>query len=213
MQGVIQQYVCTAISNTVNLSSSVSEQNIYDIYMTAWKEGLKGITIYRDGCRENILSTKKSRPYELIGKTYQIKDENEDTFYITINNILEGVKFRPFEIFINSKESNEYLNVITRLLSAIFRRTSDSEFVIKQLQKSSKKENGLLLGMAQVISDHMGLKQQTCKPIVNNDTHILQEIKVDGFQICPQCGKKTLKKEGGCEECVNPDCGFGKCSI
>lgn len=209
MQGIIQQYVCTAISNTVNLPSSSTEQEIYDIYMTAWHEGLKGITIYRDGCRENILTTKKSRPYELVGKTYQIYDENDVTYYVTVNNILEGVKYRPFEIFINSKETNEYLNVITRLLSAIFRRTSDSEFVIKQLEKSSKKENGLLLGLAKVISDHMGIKKNPA-PILSVPTLNTQS---DGLQSCPQCGKKTLKKEGGCEECTNPDCGYGKCSI
>jgi ribonucleoside-diphosphate reductase alpha chain len=146
-----------------------------------------------------------------VGKTYQIKDEKDDTFYITINNILEGVKFRPFEIFINSKESNEYLNVITRLLSEIFRRTSDSEFVIKQLQKSSKNEDGLLLKLAQVINDHMGIKQVP-KTIIPVATYTTKEIS-DGLQTCPSCGKKTLKKEGGCEECTNPDCGFGKCSV
>jgi len=213
MQGIIQQYVCTAISNTVNLPATSTQQDVHDIYMTAWKEGLKGITIYRDGCRENILTTKKSRPYELIGKTYQIKDEKEDTFYITINNILEGVKYRPFEIFINSKESNEYLSVITRLLSAIFRRTSDAEFVIKQLEKSSKNGDGLLLKLAQVINDHMGIKQsalnKTLIPITT--LNLSKEEKSDGLQTCPQCGKKTLKKEGGCEECI--ECGFGKCSI
>jgi ribonucleoside-diphosphate reductase alpha chain len=212
MQGVMQQYICTAISNTVNLPSTATKQDIYNIYMMAWKEGLKGTTIYRDGCRENILSTKKSRPYELVGKTYQIKDENSDTYYITLNNIVEGTKFRPFEIFINSKESNEYLNVITRLLSAIFRRTSDSEFVIKQLEKSSKNENGLLLKLAKVIAEHMGVKQPT-KPVVAVTTYTQKEEKSDGFQICPNCGKKMLKKEGGCEECANPECNYGKCSI
>jgi ribonucleoside-diphosphate reductase alpha chain len=212
MQGIIQQYVCTAISNTVNLPSTSTQENVHEIYMTAWKEGLKGITIYRDGCRENILTSKKSRPYELVGKTYQIKDEKEDTFYITINNILEGTKFRPFEIFINSKESNEYLNVITRLLSAIFRRTSDSEFVITQLQKSSKNEEGLLLKLAKVISDHMGIRPPT-KTVTAVTNYVTKEEKSDGLQTCPSCGKKTLKKEGGCEECANPDCGYGKCAI
>jgi ribonucleotide reductase alpha subunit len=214
MQGIIQQYICTAISNTVNLPTTAGEQDIYNIYMMAWREGLKGITIYRDGCRENILSTKKSRPYELVGKTYQIKDEKDDTYYVTLNNIVEGAKFRPFEIFINSKESNEYINVITRLLSAIFRRTNDSEFVIKQLEKSSKNEDGLLLKLAKVISDHMNVKK-TIVPVVPITSHITKEEKLlDGFQVCPQCGKKTLKKEDGCESCTNEEgCGYGRCSI
>jgi ribonucleoside-diphosphate reductase alpha chain len=205
MQGVIQQYVCTAISNTVNLPSNATEKNINDIYLMAWKEGLKGITIYRDGCRSNILSIKKSRPYELIGKTYQIKDENENTYYITLNDISDGLKFKPFEIFINSKESNDYLNTITRLISAIFRRTSDSEFVIEQLKKSTKNENGILMKLAKVISEHMRIKEKVDIPQIIN-----QEKKDNGLQICPQCGQKTLKMEGGCSQCP---CGYGLCSI
>ena len=173
----------------------------------AWKYGLKGTTIYRDSCRENILSAKKSRPHELVGKTYQIKDEKDDTFYVSINNILEGVKFKPFELFINSKESNEYLTLITRLLSAIFRRTTDSEFVIKQIKKSTKNENGLLMKLANVISDHMGVKK------VAAPVKVTKEEKSDGFQVCPACGKRTLKKEGGCEECTDPECRHGRCSI
>jgi ribonucleoside-diphosphate reductase alpha chain len=212
MQGAIQKYIDNSISSTINLPTNTPEITISEIYKMAWKYGLKGVTIYRDSCRENILSAKKSRPYELVGKTYQIHDENDDTFYVTVNNILEGVKYRPFEIFINSKESNEYLNVITRLLSAIFRRTNDAEFVVKQLEKSSKNEAGLLRKLARVIADHMGIKSN---PAPSNALIPVATLNTEsvGLQTCPQCGKKTLKKEGGCEECTDPICGYGKCSI
>lgn len=213
MQGVIQQYVCTAISNTINLPTSATKQDIHDIFMMAWKEGLKGTTVYRNSCRENILSTKKSRPAELTGKTYQIKNENEDTFYITINDILEGLKLRPFELFINSKESNEYLSLITRLISAIFRRTNDSEFVIKQIEKSTKNKKGILLKLASVLSEHMGLKKPMVKSVyvTNPVVHVTNPVaEAIGMEICPSCGQRTLKKENGCSQCI---CGFGECSV
>lgn len=56
-QGIVQKYVDNAISSTVNLPNSSTVEDIEDLYMLAWKHGLKGITIYRDGCmREGILT-------------------------------------------------------------------------------------------------------------------------------------------------------------
>lgn len=57
MQGLIQQYIDSSISSTVNLQEDVSVSTVADIYMTAYKEGLKGITVYREGSREGILIT------------------------------------------------------------------------------------------------------------------------------------------------------------
>lgn len=57
MQGIIQSYVDSAISSTVNLPQEVSPDTVADIYITAYKAGLKGITVYREGSREGILQT------------------------------------------------------------------------------------------------------------------------------------------------------------
>lgn len=57
MQGVIQKYIDSSISSTVNLKKDISVDTVADIYMTAYKEGLKGITVYREGSREGILVT------------------------------------------------------------------------------------------------------------------------------------------------------------
>ncbi len=60
MQGTIQRWVDSSISSTVNLPTDVSIETVADIYMTAYKAGLKGITVYREGSREGILVTDKS---------------------------------------------------------------------------------------------------------------------------------------------------------
>ncbi|MCH8328370.1 MAG: adenosylcobalamin-dependent ribonucleoside-diphosphate reductase, partial [Candidatus Marinimicrobia bacterium] len=57
MQGLIQRYIDSSISSTVNLSEDISVETVADIYMTAYREGLKGITVYREGSREGILIT------------------------------------------------------------------------------------------------------------------------------------------------------------
>ncbi|MGH7586984.1 MAG: adenosylcobalamin-dependent ribonucleoside-diphosphate reductase, partial [Gemmatimonadota bacterium] len=59
MQGTIQRWVDSSISSTVNLPTDVSLETVADIYMTAYKAGLKGITVYREGSREGILVTDK----------------------------------------------------------------------------------------------------------------------------------------------------------
>ncbi|HUP00882.1 MAG TPA: hypothetical protein VM737_05095, partial [Gemmatimonadota bacterium] len=60
MQGVIQRWVDSSISSTVNLPADVSLETVADIYITAYKAGLKGITVYREGSREGILVTDKA---------------------------------------------------------------------------------------------------------------------------------------------------------
>ncbi|MBA2564144.1 MAG: adenosylcobalamin-dependent ribonucleoside-diphosphate reductase [Gemmatimonadetes bacterium] len=59
MQGVIQKYVDSSISSTVNLPEDVSLETVADIYITAYEAGLKGITVYREGSREGILQTDR----------------------------------------------------------------------------------------------------------------------------------------------------------
>lgn len=57
LQGMIQKYITHSISSTVNLPNSATEQDVADIYMEAYDKCLKGITVYRDGCRDGVLVT------------------------------------------------------------------------------------------------------------------------------------------------------------
>ena len=61
MQGAIQKWVDHSISVTVNLPNEVSEELVADVYRTAWECGCKGVTVYRDGCREGVLLDKKQK--------------------------------------------------------------------------------------------------------------------------------------------------------
>ena len=55
MQGAIQKWVDHSISVTVNLPNEVTEELVAEVYRTAWECGCKGITVYRDGCRDGVL--------------------------------------------------------------------------------------------------------------------------------------------------------------
>lgn len=67
IQSAWQQYVDSAISSTINLPQDTTIEEIMDIYHTAWKAGLKGVTVYRDGCsRSGILTVDKPKQTEDI---------------------------------------------------------------------------------------------------------------------------------------------------
>ena len=66
-QSVMQEHVDTAISSTVNLPNETTKEDIAKLYLLAWEKGLKGITIFREGCkRVPILSTETSKKEEEV---------------------------------------------------------------------------------------------------------------------------------------------------
>jgi len=71
MQSTIQKYIDHSISSTVNLPKEATLEEINGIYLEAWKQGCKGITIYRDGSRTGVLVSKED------------KDNNESAFCLT----------------------------------------------------------------------------------------------------------------------------------
>ncbi len=68
MQGLIQRYIDSSISSTVNLPGDIDVDTVADIYMAAYREGLKGITVYREGSREGILITQQETVDQETGR-------------------------------------------------------------------------------------------------------------------------------------------------
>lgn len=69
MQGTWQKHIDASISSTINLPNEATVEEVKELYMSAWREGLKGLTIYRAGCkREGILTTdnKKEEIEEVV---------------------------------------------------------------------------------------------------------------------------------------------------
>lgn len=106
-QSILQEYTTHSISSTVNVNNDVDQKFIEDIYKNAWNSNLKGITVYRDGCRSGILVKNEepktinlqSRPIELECTVEQFKNERKD--WIAIVGLLNG---KPYEIFTGPKD-------------------------------------------------------------------------------------------------------------
>jgi len=121
LQSVVQKYTTHSISSTVNLPAHVTENLVGDIYMEAWKKGLKGITVYREGSRSGVLVANDSasknnkqvngngevnepgdfpkRPAVL--ETTVVRFLNETEKWIAYVGLLEG---KPYEIFTGKSE-------------------------------------------------------------------------------------------------------------
>ncbi len=115
MQGAIQKWVDHSISVTVNLPNNVTEELVADVYRTAWESGCKGITVYRDGCRDGVLldakekerkkstdhNTHLKRPKSIPADIVRFKNGNED--WIAFVGLQED---RPYEIFTGKIEED-----------------------------------------------------------------------------------------------------------
>ena len=75
MQAVWQSHIDASISSTINLPNSATVDDIEELYMYAWEQGLKGVTIFRDGCaRTGILSTDAPQSTEPKVKELKLDD-------------------------------------------------------------------------------------------------------------------------------------------
>lgn len=116
MQGAIQKWVDHSISVTVNLPNSVSEALVADVYRTAWECGCKGVTVYRDGCRDGVLIEKGAkskrkceehpgqapkRPKSIPADIVRFKNGSED--WIAFVGLQDG---RPYEVFTGKIEED-----------------------------------------------------------------------------------------------------------
>ncbi len=100
MQAVLQEHVDTAISSTINLPNSILLEDIEKLYLYAWEKGLKGVTIFRDGCaRTGILSTTDTKP-----KESEEKDNNKNVSY-KINELPRGTVIKADDNCVGRKRT------------------------------------------------------------------------------------------------------------
>jgi ribonucleoside-diphosphate reductase alpha chain len=118
IQAIITKYTTNAISSTINLPNHVTESKVSDIYLNAAQRGLKGITVYRDGCRTGVLVSSDSkssmssieftyrdapkRPSELPCKLHKITVGGEK--FVVLVGFLEE---KPYEVFAFRLEDRE----------------------------------------------------------------------------------------------------------
>jgi ribonucleoside-diphosphate reductase alpha chain len=102
MQGAIQKWVDHSISVTINLPADAKEELVSELYLTAWKSGCKGATVYRDGSRNGVLIAGKNEIRPERPKRPKVLDCDVIRFNINEEKWVAFVglkESRPYEIF------------------------------------------------------------------------------------------------------------------
>ena len=155
MQAAFQRHTDNAVSKTINFPSEATKENIEESYMLAFREGCKGITIYRDGSKDNqVLSpgqgqqtsieatpvtphtlVPRPRPLEMEGRTERIRT-GHGNMYVTINfDSQDGTLFEVFSALGKAGGCDSaQLEAISRLVSLSLRSGIDPEAVMEQLR-------------------------------------------------------------------------------
>jgi ribonucleoside-diphosphate reductase alpha chain len=225
MQSAFQKFVDNAVSKTVNFPHRATPKDVEDVYLLAYKLGCKGVTVYRDGSREQQVLTRgkagkqqvpdtrqkivpKKRP-DVIKGTTRLIITGCGRLYVTINEDEEG---HPFELFTSMGKAGgcaaSQSEAIGRLVSLAFRSNIEPEEVIKQLKGISCHspiwhEGGRILSCSDAIARALE-KYHTKGAKGNGDSHKVAML----MGACPECGG-AVEQEGGCAVCHN--CGFTKC--
>ncbi|MBL0899006.1 MAG: adenosylcobalamin-dependent ribonucleoside-diphosphate reductase [Reyranella sp.] len=266
MQAAAQDHVDSSISKTINLPRDISFEDFKGVYEQAYALGCKGCTTYRpndvtgavlevrpaelrtaspprvpQGAKEGgvvYIAQPLDRPEDLPGRTYKIKWPGSDhAIYITINDVIQDGRRRPFEIFINSKNMEHYAWTValTRMISAVFRRGGDVSFVVEELKAVFDPRGGqwmegryvpsLLAAIGGVIERHLveiGFLAPSESPRLIDATEERVRLAAGAREPsaggggspksmgqCPNCGAASLTHQEGCDVCLN--CGYSRC--
>jgi len=226
MQAAFQKFVDNAVSKTVNFPNEATHKDVEDVYLLAYKLGCKGVTVYRDGSREQQVLTKgrkdkkqqavdsaqkvvpKGRPEVIKGATRLMKT-GCGNLYVTIN---EDEKGHLFELFTSMGKAGgcaaSQSEAIGRLVSLAFRSDIEPDEIIKQLKGISCHEPAWHSG-GRILSCSDAIAKALEKYRVEGKKGNGDELKV--FMLmgaCPECGG-AIERESGCLVCHN--CGFTKC--
>ena len=232
VQAALQHWIDASISSTVNLPKETTVEQVADIYMNAWKNGLKGITIYRSGCkREAILSTDiklaeipttkaPKRPKDLPADFYIINSKGKQ--YVVLVGLFND---KPYEVF--AYELNIKLNIpshrgiITKKSKMNYVFTSEHIQIDKlQLANENVEEKANTLYTSMLLRHGVDIKYiiKTAKKVNDNITSFSSALcrvlakympnEITGEK-CPECGGDLIN-EGGCVHCK--DCGWSRCN-
>ncbi|MBM4466650.1 MAG: vitamin B12-dependent ribonucleotide reductase [Chloroflexi bacterium] len=225
MQAAYQRHVDNAVSKTANFPNSATREDIAQAYLLAYQLGCKGLTIYRDGSRqEQVLNrgvTKlapgkgvlapRPRPVVTKGATEKIALGCNRTLYVTINEDDEGL----CEVFLHMGKSGgctaSQSEAIGRLISLALRSGIETEAIIRQLKgircPSPSWHNG---GSALSCSDAIAksIERYTGGRSGNPKERVIVKGMPDISPECPECGA-ILEPGEACVVCRS--CGYSEC--
>lgn len=234
-QGIIQKYITSSISSTVNLPKGTSKEIVENLYNRAIDKGLKGITCYVDGSRSGILVDTKSvkseeifvqhkapkRPKTLKANSHIVKSMGNT--YCVLIGLLQD---KPYEVFV-MKQPTIALDkdgTITKVGRHHFSWNDKNGTYIDNIisnlaDESAEQTLALMVSMLLRTGGELPFIIKTIKKstntIVSFQSALVRVLSkyltkpIETNELCPDCNT-PLVNEGGCSICKN--CGYSKCN-
>jgi ribonucleoside-diphosphate reductase alpha chain len=233
LQSAFQKHTDNAVSKTVNFANEATSDDVENVYMMAYKSGCKGVTIYRDGSREEqvlnvgqtkkkrarepamggIATTRPSRPQLLTGETQRMETGCGKLFVI-----MNDDEYGPREVFANMGKAGgcaaSNTEALGRLISLAFKKGASPADVVEHLKGiRCHVPYGIgpnaTLSCADAIGKAIERRYVTGAAAQAGATPEPQLSLVEVAQgACPDCGG-SIEHEGGCVVCRL--CGYSKC--
>lgn len=234
LQSIAQIFTTHSISSTINLPKDVTTQEVSTIYMEAWKQGLKGITVYRDGSRSGVLvnpnsepkikfthSTAPKRPKDMPCEIHTTTTKGRK--YNAVVSMMEG---KPYEVFITkhfTNESNLTLRKMSRGRYDLYKATkllyedisaemTDEQEAITRLVSTALRHGAEIKFIVEQLqktpSDDMFTFTKSLARVLKK--YIPNGAKSTLTCENPECKSTNVIFQEGCNICL--DCGHSACS-
>ena len=229
IQSRIQKYTTNAISSTVNLPENVKKEEVAAIYWAAWKAGLKGITVYRDGSRTGVLVKKAvtandfsqneapKRPESLEASIFHLKVRGKD-YTVAVGELNN----KPYEIFategntlkgcdkglITKKSKGKYHFVCNDVDEIITGNMTDEQAALTRMLSTALRHGADVKFIVDQLNKTNGDMTSFSKAMART----LKKYIPDGSEVkgkCQDCGSKNLIYREGCKTCL--ECGSSAC--
>lgn len=221
MQAAFQKNIDNAVSKTVNFPNRATKKNVETAFILAYKEGCKGVTVYRDGSRDSQVlnltpkqeykgNIPRPRPDVTVGRTEKVAI-GCGNIYVTVNSD----DINMCEVFTQTGKGGgcpSQSEAVGRLVSMALRSNIDPACIINQLRgircvSCTRRDNVKVLSCPDAIARVM---EKALKEIDGRGIDRLEEEMEEPRYAakCPECDA-PLEMEGGCNICRS--CGYSRC--
>ena len=240
MQSVIQKWIDNSISYTINLPEDATKEIVDRVYMEAWRKGCKGITVYRDKCRQGVLLTDEAPKKEKGGnyiKRGKVLDcdvhhlvKNGKPYYVVVGK----KNGEAYEVFTgNNIDVGDSSHIPHSVAHGTVEKIAKGEYMLTS--ENGKFKMLLTNGHSDESADALtrlistGLRHRIPLEVLVHQIEkteggmqsfakvlcrVLKKYIKDGQKVygavCPSCGSNNITRQEGCQTCK--ECGYSKCS-
>jgi len=232
VQAIIQKYTSHSISSTINLPNDVTKEEVAEIYIHSYDKGLKGVTVYRDGCRTGVLVTDSNKSKE----TFEYNDAPKRPACLPVEihtTVSKGIKWnvivgifdsKPYEVFAIPHFTNETELELCKIKRGrydllkdgdtysedITSQITDEQDVLTRMVSTALRHGADITFIVEQLNKSHGDITSFSKAIARTLKKYIDEKKMVSRAACTECGSNNLVFEEGCLMCK--DCGSSACS-